>query len=180
MTELGMLAREVGTSERTLRRAVNRGAIQAVRKSPRRLLVPSGEYEYVCRRWPLVGRLVQELRTLPNVRMALLFGSVARGEERPDSDLDVLVELRKDGVHERGQLYERLESASGRHVQLVTLDEAKRAPSLLADVLREGRVLVDRDSTWQRLKRREAEIQREGKRADRQLRKRAWAALEEL
>ena len=88
MTELGMLAREVGTSERTLRRAVNRGAIQAVRKSPRRLLVPSGEYEYVRRRWPLVGRLVQELRTLPNVHH---LESVVRGRLRADVTIPDLV-----------------------------------------------------------------------------------------
>jgi len=180
MTELAMLADEVGASERTLRRAANRGAIRAIRKSPRRLLVPSSEYEYVRRRWPLIQDLVQELRALPNVRLAALFGSVARGDDRLESDLDVLVQLRRDGVHERGQVFERLEAASGRSVQLVSLDEALNAQPLLADVLREGRVLVDRDGTWQKLKRREPQIRREAERVNRQQVKRARAALKEL
>src|SRR3989304_5014989 len=115
-TELGMLAEEVETSERTLRRAANRGTIRVVRKSPRwtlvpsdgyeyvrrrRPLVPSDEYEYVRRRWPLVRALLRELRPLPAVRLAVLFGSVARGTESPESDLDILVRLRSDGVDER-------------------------------------------------------------------------------
>lgn len=180
MTELAMLAQTVGASERTLRRAANRGTIRAIRRSPRRVLVPSSEHEYVRRRWPLIGGLIQELRTLPNVRLATLFGSVARGDDWPKSDLDVLVQLRNDGVRERAQVADHLEAASGRAVQLVSLEDALGAPSLLAGALHDGRVLVDREGGWQRLKRREPEIRREAEKADRQLKKDAWSALEEL
>lgn len=180
MTELAMLAEAVGASERTIRRAANRGTIRTIRKSPRRVLVTSSEYAFVRQRWPLIGSLIQELRTLPNVRLATLFGSVARGDDRPESDLDVLVQLRNDGVHERAQVAERLEAASGRAVQFVPLEDARRAPSLLADVLRDGRVLVDREEAWPRLKGSEPEIRRKAEKADRQLEKNARAALEEL
>ena len=180
MTELGMLAAAVQTSERTLRRAADRGTIRVLRKSPRRALVPSSEYEYVCRRWPLIRDLVQELRTLPDVRLAVVFGSVARGDDSAESDLDVLVQLRNDGVHERAQVAEGLEASSNRAVQLVVLEDALAAPSLLADVLRDGRVLVDRDGEWRKLKRRETEIRDLAEQADEQLTKDAWSALEEL
>jgi predicted nucleotidyltransferase len=128
----------------------------------------------------LIGSLLRELRTLPNVRLATLFGSAARGDDQPSSDLDVLIELRSDGVHERAQVAERLEAASGRPVQLVSLEDARRAPSLLAGALRDGRVLVDRHEGWQKLKERESDIRREAEKADRQLEKNARAALEEL
>jgi len=180
MTELAMLAEEVGTSERTLRRAANRGTIRVERRSPRRLLVPSSEYEYVRRQWSLVGALIQELRTLPRVRLAMVFGSVARGDDRPESDLDVLVQLRSDDIGERAKVAERLETASGRPVQLVSFEDALKAPALLADAVRDGRVLVDREGTWQKLKRREPEIQLEAELADLELQKRALSALEEL
>lgn len=180
MTEIAMLAQAVGASERTLRRAANRGTIRTIRRSPRQTLVPSSEYEYVRRQWPLIGLIIQELRTLPNVRLATLFGSVARGDDRPESDLDVLVQLRNDGVHERAQVAERLEAASGRPLQLVALEDARGAPSLLAEVLRDGRVLVDREGAWPRLKRSEPEVRRKAEKADRQLAKNARAALEEL
>ena len=180
MTELGLLAESVRVSERTLRRAANRGTLRVIRKGPRRTLVSSEEHQYVLRCWPLVDRLLHELRTLPNVRLAVLFGSVARGDDRPDSDLDVLVRLRQDGVRERAHVAQRLESATGRSLQLVLLDDAAREPSLLAEILRDGRVLVDRDGDWPELKLREAGIGREAERADRRLEQEAWAALEEL
>ena len=180
MTELAMLAQITGTSERTLRRAANRGTIRAIRRSPRRVLVPSSEHEFVRRRWPLIRGLIQELRTLPNVRLATLFGSTARGDDSPGSELDVLVQLRNDGLDERAQVAERLEAASGRPVQLVSLEDALGAASLLAAAHSDGRVLVDREGGWQTLKSREPAIRREAQKADRQLKVDAWSALEEL
>jgi predicted nucleotidyltransferase len=180
MTELAMLAQAVGTSERTLRRAANRGTIRAIRRSPRRLLVTSSEHEYMRRRWPLLSVLIQELRTLPNVRLAMLFGSIARGDDGLKSDLDVLVKLRSDGVRERAQVAERLEAASGRSVQLVSLEDALSAPSLLAEALRDGRVLVDREASWPRLNRREPEIRRQAEQANSQLKRNVGSALKEL
>ncbi len=166
MSELDALAEEVGASGRTLRRAAARGAIRCQRPSERRIVIPPTEYDYVRRHW--------------NVRLAVVFGSVARGEEQADSDLDLLVQLRRDGSGARAELRERLEGAIGRRVQLVGLDEAERSVLLLADVLYDGRVVVDRDGRWQRLKRRERAIERQAEDADRRLDDEAWAALEHL
>ncbi len=180
MTDLDQLAAEVKTSGRTLRRAAARGAIRSRRPSERRIVVPPGEYDYIRRRWPLFDRLLEELRTQPNVRLAVLFGSVARGEENVASDLDLLVAFRRDGVRARAEARERLEAAAGRRVQLVGLAEAKASPLLLADSLSDGRVLVDRDDEWPKLKRRERSIQQQAREADRLLDEAAWTALEQL
>ena len=181
MTELDALAEEVGTSGRTLRRAAARGAIRCRRLSERRIVVPPSEYDYIRRHWLLFDRLLGELRTQPNVPLAVLFGSVARGEEDAASDLDLLVALRRDGSGPRADARERLEAAAGgRRVQVVGLGEAKASPLLLADILRDGRVLVDRDGEWPKLKRRERAIQQQAREADRRLHEEAWAALEHL
>jgi AraC-like DNA-binding protein len=72
MTELKTLAEEVGVNERTLRRAVNEGTLQARRPTPRRLQISAAERQYIRRSWPLLADLRQALRTEHNVRLALL------------------------------------------------------------------------------------------------------------
>ena len=52
-----------------------------------------------------------------------LFGSVARGEAGPESDIDILVEFdRPVGLFEFVRLQMRLEALLGRRVDLVTRD----------------------------------------------------------
>ena len=174
MTELDVLATDVGTSGRTLRRAMERGTIRCSRPSPRRLVVPVVERVYVREHWPLLSSLIEALRTQPNVRLAVLYGSVARGEGRPESDLDVLVRLRNDSYLTRAELRDRLRKASERGVQLVSLEQAEAAPLLLGDVLRDGRVLIDRDGDWPRLMRRRREIARRAREEDERLEREAW------
>jgi hypothetical protein len=50
------------------------------------------------------------------------------------------------------ELAGRLERRVGRTVQLVRLEDAERAPALMADALERGRVLVDREGRWQELR----------------------------
>jgi predicted nucleotidyltransferase len=110
--------------------------------------MPSGEREYVQRHWELLGRLIETLRTERNARLAVLFGSVARGDETDGSDIDVLVDLRDESLESIGRLRRRLRDAAARDVQLVTIDAASSSPVLMADVVEDGRVLVDRDDVW--------------------------------
>jgi predicted nucleotidyltransferase len=58
-----------------------------------------------------LGHTLQVLRTQPNVRLAVLFGSVSRGDERPDSDVDLLVQFGRDEL-------ERLRAFAPRFEQL--------------------------------------------------------------
>lgn len=78
---------------------------------------------------------------------AYLFGSEARGEARPDSDVDVAVLFRHDpplsldglGLDLAAELEQRL----GRTVDLVVLNRA--SPDLVHRVLRDGNLLLETD-----------------------------------
>ena len=177
MTELALLAREVGVHERTLRRAVAQGSLRAVRPSPRTLKMTLSERQYARRSWALLSALRTALRTEQNVHFALLFGSAARGTDRPESDVDVLVALRDPSLDRIVELGAKLTAATGRRVDVVRLEDATAEPSLLADVIADGRVLVDREGLWSRLRGREASLRREGRRTDA---RRARTALEGL
>lgn len=180
MSELGELAASVVVSDRTLRRGVECGLLRARRLGPRRLVFSASERDYVRRYWPLLGRLRRLLRTERNVRLAVLFGSVARGEDERGSDADLLVSLRDGDIMRLAGLTRRLERAVGREVQLIRLEEARRSPSLLADVLEQGRVLIDREGRWTELKASQARVLREAEREDIERSRRARAAVEYL
>jgi len=61
-----------------------------------------------------------------DVATLAIFGSVARGEERPDSDVDILVEFKRPvGLFLFVRLQRRLEAIVGRRVDLVTLDAVR-------------------------------------------------------
>jgi predicted nucleotidyltransferase len=160
MTELALLAREVGVHERTLRRAITEGSLRGVRPTPRSLDISLSEREYVRRSWKLLSALRAALRTEHNVRFALLFGSVARGTSAPGSDVDVLVSLRDADLERVVELSAKLTAAAGRRVDVVRLEDAESEPSFLADVIADGRVLVDRERVWPRLRSREPSLRR--------------------
>ena len=155
---LPALAEELQTTDRTLRRAVSQGLVRAERPSPRTLRLPVAERVYLRAGWPLLSALRAALRTEPGVRLAVLFGSRARGDHRPDSDVDLVAAL-ADPLREH-ELRQRLETALGLRVQLVRFDDAMRAPLLIEQVVLEGRVLVDREELWPSLTRRRAAIHR--------------------
>ncbi|HUB98421.1 MAG TPA: nucleotidyltransferase domain-containing protein [Solirubrobacterales bacterium] len=151
MSELQMLADALGANERTMRRAVSQGTVRAERPSPRRLRISPAEKRYLRRRWRLLAGLRAALRTEPNIEFALLFGSAARGDDGPRSDIDLIVRLHDPSLVRVLELEERLEQAIGRDFDVLTLDAAERNPPLLAAAVSDGRVLVDRVGLWQHL-----------------------------
>jgi predicted nucleotidyltransferase len=166
MTDLAILAQDVGVNERTLRRAVNQGTLRAVRPTPRALRLTMAERHYVRRSWSLVAALRTALRTEQNVRFALLFGSAATGTDTPASDVDVLVDLRDPSLERVVDLSAKLTAATGRRVDIVRIQDAEAEPLFLADVVTGGRVLVDRERLWPRLRRRETRLRRDGRRQE--------------
>jgi uncharacterized protein len=89
------------------------------------------------------------LSTVPEVVLGFLFGSYARGQSRPDSDVDCAVLLANDappgGTFDlRLRLMDGLARAIGRDdVDVVVLNEAPLA--LAYRVLRDGKLLFCRD-----------------------------------
>ena len=91
---------------------------------------------------PLLERLRERLEELPLVRLAAAFGSVARGEERADSDVDLGLVLDGDTSAARREVEAALGRAAGRAVDVVYLDEAP--PLLRFEVSRDGVLLLER------------------------------------
>ena len=180
MTTLGLLASEVGVNERTLRRAVSEGALHASRPTPRTLELPLPELSFVRRSWRLLSALRASLRTEHNVRFALLFGSTATGTDTPTSDVDVLVDLRDPSLERVVDLSTKLTSATGRPVDVVRLQDAMNDPLFLADLLAEGRVLVDREGLWPRLRRRAGALRRRGRQQEVERTRSALAGIDRL
>ncbi|HEY5195187.1 MAG TPA: nucleotidyltransferase domain-containing protein [Solirubrobacteraceae bacterium] len=152
MDSLRQVAAELSIPERTLKRAAAEGLIRGRRLSPRRFQVSFREEAYLRSHWWLLHMLRATLRTEPNVRLAVLFGSTAKGDDCEDSDIDVLVVLDDPSVGRLVALTERLSIRVGREVQLVRLADAESAPVLMADVIEQGRVLVDRQDRWSALR----------------------------
>ncbi|MBK5232539.1 MAG: nucleotidyltransferase domain-containing protein [Thermoleophilia bacterium] len=148
MNALFTLAEEVGVNERTLRRAVNRGTFRATRPTPRKLDISLAEKVYIRRSWTELAALRASLRTEPNVRFAMLFGSMARGDFDDQSDIDLLVEMRATEASQGLDLALNLQARTGRDVDILAVDQALANPHLLIAAMGDGRLLVDRDSRF--------------------------------
>ncbi len=89
----------------------------------------------------------RRLTAEPAIVAAWLFGSTARGTERPGSDVDIAVLTSRRADHTIADLWLELRAdlagLVGREVDLVVMDDA---PADLAHrVMRDGVILVDRD-----------------------------------
>ena len=75
-----------------------------------------------------IERVREALAHAPGIAAVWIFGSLARGEERPDSDVDFGVLLSERGAERRitprwlGELASRLETAVRRPVDIVLLE----------------------------------------------------------
>ena len=88
----------------------------------------------------IIGRLESELETLKarfGVRSLGVFGSIVRGEDSPDSDIDILVEFAVPSFDHYMELKFYLEDVLGRSVDLVLKGSLK--PALRDRILREVR-----------------------------------------
>jgi predicted nucleotidyltransferase len=145
---LGHTAATLACSERTLRRYINEGILRGRTLEAHRFDLPEAETIYLRRNWPLLCGLRTALRTERSVRLAVLFGSMATGEGTESSDIDLLVALDRDDESALAGLRRRLQVSLSRPMHVVRLDDGQRSSSLLADVLDEGRILIDRDKKW--------------------------------
>jgi len=89
----------------------------------------------------LTRAILAALDTQPGIRLAILFGSLATGRERVDSDLDLAVDAgRRLTTVERLALTTELAKRTGRPVDLVDLYVV--GEPLLGQILRHGKRLL--------------------------------------
>lgn len=134
--------------------------------------------EYLVRHWSLLTGMREALRTEPKVRVAILAGSTARGDDRPDSDIDLVVELREERPLDRMRLGMRLRGKLGRDVDVANLQDVREEPLSLLQVLDEGRVLIDREGVWPEMRDRRPAIYKRAKRAYRRQQQRTASSLD--
>ena len=148
-SDLPAVARDIDVPERTLRRAVEQGTVRCHRPGPRQLKITAGERAYLREHWNTISAVTEVLRTERNVRLAVLFGSTARGHTGERSDVDVLVALTEERPMYLAHLATRLTRALERDVEVLSLAQVRTHDSaLLGTILRDGRPLVDRDRSW--------------------------------
>ena len=88
----------------------------------------------------LEEQLKQAAASLPNIRLLVLFGSAARGGDRPRSDVDVGIILEEPAS--RAEVETMFGRAAGRPIDIVYLNDAP--PQLRFEIARDGRVLIER------------------------------------
>ncbi len=91
---------------------------------------------------PLETGLIEALKAFPEVELAVIFGSVARGDASPGSDVDIGVRSRGPSRELLSRLEVHLRRASQREVELVSLDDAP--PLLRFEIARDGKLLMER------------------------------------
>jgi predicted nucleotidyltransferase len=146
------LAADLAIATGTLRRAASQGTLRVSGNSSRDVQLAPGERAYLRAHWPLLSELREALLPEHGVRLTVLYGSLARGDEDAGSDLDLLVSLTDDRPSAGFELAVRLKRVCGRRVDIAHLARVEaQAPLLLERVLDEGRVLIDRDGQWGQL-----------------------------
>lgn len=180
MNTIRDLSLQLGASERTLRRSACSGLIRCNRPSARKLQVSASERLYLHHHWNLLSGLRRSLRTEPNITLAAVFGSFARGDDELPSDIDLLVSLREDNAWETAGLEERLSVAVGRNVEIARLSLVNRDPHFLSEILKDGRVLIDREDEWASLNAQATKINQAASRERAARKRRAATAIDLL
>ena len=95
-------------------------------------------------------QLREVLGKFPALQLALVFGSVAVGKQRPESDLDIALMAEQPlTVEEKINIISALAEKIGRPVDLVDLKTV--AEPLLGQIVRYGRRLLGSDNAYGRL-----------------------------
>ncbi|MDZ7851256.1 MAG: nucleotidyltransferase domain-containing protein [Halomonas sp.] len=95
----------------------------------------------------LCQSILQALNDFPDIEQVVLFGSLAKGTARPDSDLDVAVEGKQPLTSEQKiAMIEALALACSRPVDLVDLRTAGQP--LLTQIVTSGTRLKGSNTAW--------------------------------
>jgi len=98
----------------------------------------------------VVGEFRAVLEKAPDIKYAFIFGSYAKGEEKADSDIDLMV-IGNVNLDRFDSLISRLEKKFGRTINYVAydykefLDKRKRKDGFIRDVLRDKKIMLRGD-----------------------------------
>ena len=93
------------------------------------------------------AQLKEVLADFPKIALAVLFGSVALGRQRADSDLDIAVAAGHPlNAHEKICIINALAERTGRPVDLIDLSVVSEP--LLGQIVRHGRRLLGSDTLY--------------------------------
>ncbi|MDZ4165759.1 MAG: nucleotidyltransferase domain-containing protein [Smithellaceae bacterium] len=93
------------------------------------------------------AQIKEVLREFPQLRLAVLFGSIALGRQQPDSDLDLAVAAHQPlTAQEKIAMISALAEHTGRTIDLIDLKVV--AEPLLGQIVRHGRRIQGSDTLY--------------------------------
>lgn len=96
---------------------------------------------------PIVAQLKEVFAHFPAIVLVVLFGSVAKGVQRADSDLDVAIAAKQGlTIDEKIALVGALVERTGRTIDLIDLHMASEP--LLGQIIRHGRRVLGSDTLY--------------------------------
>lgn len=96
---------------------------------------------------PIDAQLKEVFAHFPKIALAVLFGSVALGRQRADSDLDIAVAAKQAlTAHEKATLIGALTERTGRPIDLIDLKVVSEP--LLGQIVRHGRRVLGSDTLY--------------------------------
>ena len=142
------LATSLHAPRRTLERLSALGAVRTHHRSSGHRPLMAGEDAWLLAHYPLLRALREAFRREPSVSLALLFGSQAKGQDIPQSDLDLVVDLPSGDRSALSALRDRLEQKLARPIDIFLLSDLQREPAALLAILEHARPIIDRTSWW--------------------------------
>lgn len=105
---------------------------------------------------------IDELKDREEVLGVVVFGSYARGQHRPDSDIDLYVLIKQGsyrGIEQRQGINFEIVFSSAEESRLF----AKKRPDDLLNLWRDGRILYDKEGGIRQLQKEAHELEKKGK-----------------
>ncbi len=96
---------------------------------------------------PIKAQLKEVFEHFPQIALAVIFGSVAAGRQRADSDLDIAITAKRIlTVEEKIALVGALAECTGRTIDLIDLNVVSEP--LLGQIVRHGRRVLGSDTLY--------------------------------
>ena len=96
---------------------------------------------------PIVAQLKEVFAHFPQIALAVIFGSVAAGRQRADSDLDIAISAKRVlTAEEKIALVGALAECTGRTIDLIDLNVVSEP--LLGQIVRHGRRILGSDTLY--------------------------------